>query len=565
MIPKTVLIFAIYFAHSVCGDSVTLSQGVVKGFQAKSRSSKDYYGFKGIPFGKVEKRFDIPKPAGNWSGIFDATLDYPGCMDVGIFPFSHGAEDCLKLDVYTPKITASEKMPVLVWIYGGGFFFGSTKEYGPEYFMDEDVVLVLINYRLGPLGFLNAGIASARGNQGLKDQVLGLKWIQENIENFGGNKDKVTIFGESAGAMSVSLHVTSPMAKGLFHSVISQSGTALQSFIAANWERGVDQAVKLAQDNDCPTSHKEYMVECLQRIDPIHLGFTSIGMDDYGLRPDTGLTMPSLETYSDGVDDPNVYLKENPLDLLKSGRFNQVPVIMGLIGWESYAAASLVIKSHRNTNKLDAQWGRIGLRLMELSHQAEDPSEAMVSIKKKFFSNNAITNESLWELEHVTSERQWTHPFRVQAELLSHHVPVYLYNFTRTVPYKPSGLDIPMFNFLVEDGATTKKPSHAEDLPYVFKLGDIYSMMLPNISAHEEEVNVSKDMVKTWVNFARERNLKTSPWSNWEPISSENFYGSKYFEIGDALDVKQVPEEWKELDEFWEGLKLKEMGGKWTS
>ncbi|OXA62541.1 esterase E4 [Folsomia candida] len=556
MIPKTVLILAIYFANSVFGESVTLSQGVVKGFQAKSRSAKDYYGFKGIPFGKVEKRFNIPKPAGNWSGIFDATLSYKGCMDVGIFSAPNGVEDCLKLDVYTPKLTASEKMPVLVWIYGGGFFIGSTKDYGPEYFMDEDVVLVLINYRLGPLGFLNAGVASARGNQGLKDQVLGLQWIQENIENFGGNKDRVTIFGESAGAISVSLHVTSPMAKGLFHSAISQSGTAVQTFISANWGRGVDQAVKLAQDNNCPTSNKEYMVECLQRIDPYLLGKSSLKMDDFGLRPDTGLTMPSLETYSDGSNDPNVYLKENPLDLLKSGRFNKVPVIMGLIGWESYAAASSIIKSHDITHKLNSQWGRIGLRLMEVSNQAEDPAEAMVSIKKKFFPNGGITNESLWELEHVASERQWIHPFRVQAELLSHHVPVYIYNFTRMVPYKPLGMDIPMFSYLVEDGATTKKPSHGEDIAYVFKLEGMFSALLPNISARAEEVNVSKDMVKTWVNFAREGNLQTSPWSNWEPISGDNFYGSKYFEIGDTNDLKQVPAEWKELDEFWDGLKL---------
>ncbi|OXA64791.1 Venom carboxylesterase-6 [Folsomia candida] len=350
MISKTVLILAIYFAHSVFGESVTLSQGVVKGFQAKSRSSKDYHGFKGIPYGKFEKRFDISKPAGNWSGVFDATLDYEGCLDIGLLGAPSGVEDCLKLDVYTPNHSASAKMPVLVWIYGG------------------------------PLGFLNAGVASARGNQGLKDQVLGLKWIQENIENFGGNKDRVTIFGESAGAISVALHVASPMAKGLFHSAIAQSGTAVQTFISVYWGRGVDQAVKLAQANNCPTSNKEYMVECLQHLDPKILGKSSLKMDDFGFLADSGFTTPSIETYSDGADDPNVYLAENPLDVFKAGR-----------------------------------------------------------------------------------------------------------------------------------------------------------------------------------------NFETCPWSNWEPISGENFYESKYFEIGDSLDVKKLPAEWKELDEFWDSLKLKEMGGKWTS
>jgi para-nitrobenzyl esterase len=189
--------------------------------------------YKGIPFaappvGKL--RWCPPQPAAKWEGVRQSDKFGPD-------PYQgdgkgNVSEDCLYLNVWTPAKSATEKVPVLVWIYGGGFSFGSTSTpvHNGEHLARKGVILVSINYRVGPLGFLAHPELSAEsthhasGNYGLQDQIAGLKWVKKNIAAFGGDPDRVTIFGESAGGISVSMLCASPEAKGLFRGAISQSG-----------------------------------------------------------------------------------------------------------------------------------------------------------------------------------------------------------------------------------------------------------------------------------------------------------------------------------------------------
>lgn len=142
-----------------------------------------------------------------------------------------GVEDCLYLNVFRPVVLDKNiKLPVIVFIHGGGYFAGSANPdiIGPEYFMDtSEVIMVTIAYRLGALGFLSTGDAEAPGNFGLKDQAMALHWVQDNIEYFNGNPSSVTIMGISAGASSVNMHMSSPLSEGLFHKAVSMSGNAL--------------------------------------------------------------------------------------------------------------------------------------------------------------------------------------------------------------------------------------------------------------------------------------------------------------------------------------------------
>lgn len=139
-----------------------------------------------------------------------------------------GVEDCLYLNVFRPAgLEKQTTLPVIVFIHGGGFFAGGSNPdiIGPEYFMDtSEVIMVTIAYRLGALGFLSTGDAEAPGNLGLKDQVMALHWVQDNIEYFNGNTSSVTIMGISAGSASVNMHMTSPLSDGLFHKAVSMSG-----------------------------------------------------------------------------------------------------------------------------------------------------------------------------------------------------------------------------------------------------------------------------------------------------------------------------------------------------
>ena len=189
--------------------------------------------YKGIPFAAPpvgDLRWRSPEPAAKWDGVRQTT-------EFGPDPFQgdgkgNVSEDCLYLNIWTPAKTASDQVPVLVWIYGGGFSFGSTSTpvHNGEHLARKGVVLVSINYRVGPLGFLAHPELTAEsphhasGNYGLQDQIAALRWIKRNIAAFGGDPDKVTIFGESAGGIAVSMLCASPQASGLFRGAISQSG-----------------------------------------------------------------------------------------------------------------------------------------------------------------------------------------------------------------------------------------------------------------------------------------------------------------------------------------------------
>src|SRR5512137_2379399 len=190
--------------------------------------------YRGIPFAAPpvgDLRWRAPQPAAKWKGVKQAVKFAPGPIQGGNPP-SGKSEDCLYLNVWTPAKSAKDRIPVLVWIYGGGFGAGATSEknYSGENLAKKGVVLVSIAYRVGQLGFLAHPELSREspnrvsGNYGLLDMIAGLQWVKKNIAAFGGNPKKVTIFGESAGGIAVSMLCASPLAKGLFHGAVSQSG-----------------------------------------------------------------------------------------------------------------------------------------------------------------------------------------------------------------------------------------------------------------------------------------------------------------------------------------------------
>lgn len=177
-------------------------------------------------------------------------------------------EDCLRVNVYTRRLPPRRKLsPVLFYIHGGGFYSLSGQSYnyaGPQNLIDRNIVLVTINYRLGTLGFLSTGTHQAPGNNGLKDQVEALRWVQANIAQFGGDPNKVTLMGHGAGAISVSLHMVSPMSKDLFHRVILMDGAA-----TAQWKVPRSQ-LKLAKRQarllKCTVNNTVEMIDCMSKV-----------------------------------------------------------------------------------------------------------------------------------------------------------------------------------------------------------------------------------------------------------------------------------------------------------
>ncbi len=244
-------------AEPATGRVVETRDGAVRGTQAYG-----YRLFQGIPYAAApvgERRFRAPQPVESWTGVRDATQPGGQCAQLnrGRNPETFG-EDCLYLNVTTPAGGTARRsdLPVMVWIHGGSFVFGTGANYdASQLALQGDAVVVTVNYRLGPLGFLAHPALSAEqssegsGNLALQDQQAALRWVRENVAAFGGSERNVTVFGESAGAAAVCAHVASPRSAGLFARAIAQSYSCADDF--ATQARAESAGVAFAERVGC--------------------------------------------------------------------------------------------------------------------------------------------------------------------------------------------------------------------------------------------------------------------------------------------------------------------------
>lgn len=254
---------------------VRLPSGLVRGRFVKSTTSgREYAAFLGIPYATPplgQMRFRLPMPPAPWTHILSATTYREPCPQFDSRATELGNEDCLYLNVYTPAINSDlsdplyqTKYPVMVYIQAESFENGDSSLYGADKLVDHQVVLVTFNYRLGVLGFLSTHDNAASGNWGLHDQRMVLQWIKSNIDLFSGDANRVTLFGQGAGAASVILHLASPQSDGLFHRAIAQSGSALCDWAVERDPLSFAQTI--AQSVGCTQSTSDTMVECLRTI-----------------------------------------------------------------------------------------------------------------------------------------------------------------------------------------------------------------------------------------------------------------------------------------------------------
>ncbi|KAG5274060.1 hypothetical protein AALO_G00158710 [Alosa alosa] len=294
------------------------------------------HAYLGVPFATPpvgNLRLAPPQPLQGWEGVRDATQLPPMCVQdrtitdglleaVGlVMDPLEASEDCLYVNVYTPAQPAKEaKLPVMVWIHGGGFIMGCASNFdGSVLAAYQNVVVVTIQYRLGMLGFFSTGDDNAPGNLGLLDQVAALEWVQKNIHSFGGDPSSVTIFGESAGGVSVSLLVLSPLSTGLFHRAIAESGTAdLVGLINTD---PLTTAKIVANVLNCEGTKPDQIVDCVMRM----------SVEDI-VKFSQEHPMARFQVVYDGF-----FLQKAVPDLLKSHEFQKVPLMNGVnnheCGW----------------------------------------------------------------------------------------------------------------------------------------------------------------------------------------------------------------------------------------
>ncbi len=303
---------------------VHTSYGLVQGVQEGSILS-----WKGIPYAQpplLKRRFRPPQPPDPWSGVLQATHFGPMAMQPPSMPAEllrrlTMSEDCLTLNIWSPGAD-SRGRPVLIWIHGGGWLIGSGRLHdGTALATLGDVVVVTLNYRLGPFGFLHlaelgSGEYAASGNCGLLDQVAALQWVQDNITAFGGDPHRVTVFGESAGAMSIGTLLALPAAQGLFQQAILQSGTigpVKNSTEATTLARTFLQILEVSPEN----------LSSLEEIPAERLVEASSALPDWQGTTGAG-DMIHFAPVIDGI-----ILPHPPLQAITGGVAKHIPLIVG--------------------------------------------------------------------------------------------------------------------------------------------------------------------------------------------------------------------------------------------
>ena len=256
---KYCVVLALTIAGLWAADQVKTANGVLEGTMDAATGVRM---FKGVPFATPpvdELRWRPPQPPHNWTGVRKAAQFGPRCMQRAVFGdmnfrSSGMSEDCLYLNIWTPAKSAAERLPVLVYFFGGGFIAGDGSEprYDGESLATKGIVAVTVNYRLDVFGFFahpeltRESPHHASGDYGLMDQSAALKWVKANITAFGGDPDKITIGGESAGSLSVSAQMASPLSKGLIAGAIGESGSVLGTLSAEPLAKGEEQGLKFA-------------------------------------------------------------------------------------------------------------------------------------------------------------------------------------------------------------------------------------------------------------------------------------------------------------------------------
>ncbi|KAL5241944.1 hypothetical protein ACI65C_009354 [Semiaphis heraclei] len=368
--------------------TVVIEQGFLQGTHYKTlASNKPYVRFLGIPYAKPpvgKLRFKPPVKHPGWSGTLKAFSVGNMSMQYSILEKKVvGSEDCLYLNIFVPLEEQNEKKAVMVFIHGGMYYngSGSLDFYSPDYMIDENVIVVTINYRLNAFGFLNFDIDECPGNMGLKDQLFAIKWVKANIYAFGGDDQNITIFGESSGSASVHCHILSPLSKGLFQKAIMQSGCMFNPW-ALN-QKHIDSAFKLAYKLGCKAYESKEAVRYLLKIPAIDI--VKLITIDAKTNPNYDF-VPSVE--SEMVREK--FLPAHPDILVKTA--STVPLVIGINNMEGLLAFGdpKIMKILKDTDEI-----------YKLFRSQKGYTKEIVNSIKNFYFNEWNTESGSTKLENI--------------------------------------------------------------------------------------------------------------------------------------------------------------------
>ncbi|MEV4540409.1 carboxylesterase/lipase family protein [Micromonospora echinaurantiaca] len=436
---------------------VGTDQGAVRGTVTAGLRS-----FQGIPYAAPPERWTSPAPAPNWTGVRDATRPGPACAQPVGLPIGvpGEAEDCLYLNVTTPG-RKGDDLPVIVWIHGGSLMFGTGDMYRPDR-LAADAVVVSMNYRLGVMSFLthpalDAGSAYGSGSLALEDQQAALRWVRANIDAFGGDPGNVTIMGQSGGGYTVCDHLASPMSAGLFQRAIIQSAPCAAGGSRTRAEAEADSTgvIKTVGCEDAAD-----VAACLRSAETTVADLLAA----YGAwgepRPVSGTPLLPL----------------SPAEAFRTGRFNRVPVLVGV--------------NHDEENgmygglEVNPGGSPIPAEAYESTVREQYPADADAILAR--YPLSAYDNSAGLALSTIGTDRNWAKPTFDTAKLLSKWTPTYLFEFTEQQTPWFVGYDEPSFPW---------RAQHMAELAYLFDL----DLFLPRT---RQQDRLADRLIGAWTRFA---------------------------------------------------------------
>ena len=417
-----------------------------------------------------------------------------------------GAEDCLYLNVHTPRIPKSggaglartSLLPVMVYFHGGGFSGGSVKDLRTEWILEKDVVVVTLNYRVGAFGFLTLGNSYVSGNMGLKDQLLALKWVNENIKVFGGDPAKVTLFGSSAGGMSAHLHQLSPQGNDLYRGVVAMSGSALH--LASPMAKGQAEwtGQMLVSRVGCQKGGVADIIWCLQeclvtdllKLSPAEFNYAKSLENDLYNRASL-VFLPNVDSYSQ-----NPFLPELPINLMREGKQKDIPLILGTVEDEG-ALWALVI--WEELDEFNGNWTYHGPRLMYYDdvHDIPYQHELVANETRHFYTGGTNFSQSHpYGIINMFTDQQFLSPAVKSAKLQekTQKSPIYFYELT----HKPSISIVSLIGSEIAEESSDWGVTHGDDLVFLFREANGIKKAIDT----DEDMMTSENMLDLFTNFA---------------------------------------------------------------
>ena len=476
--------------------------------------------FKGIPFAAPPVgplRWKEPQPITAWQGVRKAAEFGPRCMQGNVFGdmvFHDGgpSEDCLYLNVWTPKASASAKLPVMVWIYGGGFQAGATSEgrQDGENLAHKGVVVVSMNYRLGIFGFFSHPELTkesphhASGNYGLLDQAAALEWVHKNIAEFGGDPNNVTIFGESAGSFSVCALMASPLSKNLIAKAIGESGAFFGRTLTAKPLADSEKAgAEFAQENNAATLEQLRAMPAAELLEAAMKNRNSFRFN------------PNIDGY---------FFPESPAEVYASGKQAHIALLAGWNhdegNYHGFFGKDAATKENYATKISEMFGDKSGEVLKAFPGDTDEQAKASADL----LATANFIGYGTWK---------W---LNIQIKL--RNVAVYRYEFDEAPPIAPTG----------PAAGEAPRAYHSAEIEYVFQDLDSKKVDSKPVAWSPEDRKLSDLMSSYWTNFARTGDPNGPGMPKWPRYDAQDGFETMHLSANSKASADQQRTQYTLLD-----------------